>query len=66
MRWEVSERLSAKESAFVRRLNKGGRFYLFLREVRTHSLDTGGGFGRSSSVGMAKKIRFLAVMTCWR
>jgi hypothetical protein len=34
MHWEISEKLSAKESVVVRRLHRGGRFYLFLREVR--------------------------------
>ncbi len=41
MRWDVPEKLSAKEAVVVRRLHRGGRFYVFLREVRHLLFDDG-------------------------
>ena len=39
MKWDVPEELSEAEQKFVLRLRRGGKFYIFLREIRSRLFD---------------------------
>ena len=39
MKWDVPEELSEAEQRFVLRLRRGGKFFIFLREIRSRLFD---------------------------